>query len=77
MSNKEELSRDERLLRPQALDTRNFEISLYWQRSNYFLVLNTALAVGFFFGQGARLCRGARVSWCDCIVAVVSSESRQ
>lgn len=31
-----------------ALDTRNFEIGLFWQRSNYFLVLNAALAVGFF-----------------------------
>src|SRR5258705_9819865 len=31
-----------------AYDTRNFEISLFWQRSNYFLVLNTAIAVGFF-----------------------------
>ncbi len=31
-----------------ALDTRNFEISLFWQRSNYFLVLNSALAIGFF-----------------------------
>lgn len=31
-----------------VLDTRNFEISLFWQRSNYFLVLNSALAVGFF-----------------------------
>jgi hypothetical protein len=31
-----------------ALDTRNLEISLFWQRSNYFLVLNSALAVGFF-----------------------------
>jgi len=31
-----------------ALDTRNFEISLFWQRSNYFLVLNTALGVGYF-----------------------------
>jgi hypothetical protein len=31
-----------------ALDTRNLEINLFWQRSNYFLVLNTALAVGFF-----------------------------
>jgi|SRR3990172_3034147 len=31
-----------------AYDTRNFEISLFWQRSNYFLVLNSALAVGFF-----------------------------
>jgi hypothetical protein len=29
-------------------DTRNFEISLFWQRSNYFLALNSALAVGFF-----------------------------
>jgi hypothetical protein len=29
-------------------DTRNLEISLFWQRSNYFLALNTALAVGFF-----------------------------
>jgi hypothetical protein len=31
-----------------ALETRNLEITLFWQRSNYFLVLNTALAVGFF-----------------------------
>jgi len=31
-----------------ALDTRNFEIALFWQRSNYFLVLNSALALGFF-----------------------------
>lgn len=28
--------------------TRNFEINLFWQRANYFLVLNSALAVGFF-----------------------------
>jgi hypothetical protein len=31
-----------------ALETRNLEINLFWQRSNYFLVLNTAIAVGFF-----------------------------
>jgi hypothetical protein len=31
-----------------ALDTRNFEINLFWQRCNYFLVLNSALAIGFF-----------------------------
>ncbi len=31
-----------------AIDTRNMEIGLFWQRSNYFLVLNTAIAVGFF-----------------------------
>ena len=31
-----------------VLDTRNLEIALFWQRSNYFLVLNSALAVGFF-----------------------------
>lgn len=31
-----------------VLDTRNLEINLFWQRSNYFLVLNTALAVAFF-----------------------------
>jgi hypothetical protein len=31
-----------------AVDTRQFEIQLFWQRSNYFLVLNTAIAVGFF-----------------------------
>jgi hypothetical protein len=28
--------------------TRNLEINLFWQRSNYFLVLNTAVALGFF-----------------------------
>ncbi|WP_454743985.1 RipA family octameric membrane protein [Cupriavidus necator] len=27
-----------------ALNTRNFEINLFWQRCNYFLVLNSALA---------------------------------
>ena len=31
-----------------AIDTRNLEIGLFWQRSNYFLVLNAALALGFF-----------------------------
>src|SRR4051812_19960176 len=31
-----------------AYQTRNFEIGLFWQRSNYFLVLNTAIAAGFF-----------------------------
>jgi len=31
-----------------VFDTRNFEINLFWQRSNYFLVLNSALAIGFF-----------------------------
>ncbi len=30
-----------------VLKTRNFEIELFWRRSNYFLVLNTAIAVGF------------------------------
>lgn len=31
-----------------AVDTRNLEITLFWQRCNYFLVLNSALALGFF-----------------------------
>jgi hypothetical protein len=31
-----------------GINTRNFEISMFWQRSNYFLALNTALAVGYF-----------------------------
>ena len=31
-----------------VLETRNFEIRMFWQRCNYFLVLNTALAVGVF-----------------------------
>lgn len=31
-----------------ALATRNLEIGLFWQRSNYFLVLNTAIGTGFF-----------------------------
>src|SRR5262245_24423130 len=30
------------------LATPNFEIGLFWQRSNYFLVLNTGIAFGFF-----------------------------
>ena len=39
---------DDKDIFKMALDTRNFEISMFWQRSNYFLVLNTALGVGFF-----------------------------
>ncbi len=39
---------DNRDLYKIALETRNFEISLFWQRSNYFLVLNMGLAFGFF-----------------------------
>jgi len=31
-----------------ALEARNNEISLFWQRCNYFMVLNTAIAIGFF-----------------------------
>jgi hypothetical protein len=31
-----------------AVQTRSLEINLFWQRSNYFLVLNTATAAGFF-----------------------------
>jgi hypothetical protein len=29
-----------------ALNTMNLEISLFWQRSNYFLILNTAISTG-------------------------------
>lgn len=35
-----------------ALETRNIEIELFWKRSNYFLVLNTAVAAGFFLKAG-------------------------
>lgn len=31
-----------------AKETRSLEINLFWQRSNYFLVLSTAIAAGFF-----------------------------
>ncbi len=31
-----------------AYETRNLEINLFWQRCNYFLVLNSALALGYF-----------------------------
>src|SRR5947209_15698697 len=47
-NNNIKLSLEKKDLYKVALDTRNFEISLFWQRSNYFLVLNSALALGFF-----------------------------
>lgn len=47
MSGPDAISQDEKLLKI-ALETRNLEISLFRQRSHYFLMLNTALAVGFF-----------------------------
>ena len=30
------------------IDTRNLEVSLFWQRSNYFLVLNSGIVFAFF-----------------------------
>ena len=40
-----------------AIDTRNFEINLFWQRSNYFIALNTGIAIGTFFksSEGFRI----------------------
>jgi Ca2+/Na+ antiporter len=51
-----------------ALETRNFEIQLFWQRSNYFLVLSTAIGTGFFVidGRAYRILLGMFgiiVSW--------------
>lgn len=37
-----------------ALDNRAFEIQLFWQRSNYFMVLMTALGIGVFTIKDAR-----------------------
>lgn len=31
-----------------TLETRNLEIRLFWERSNFFLALNGAIAIGFF-----------------------------
>ncbi len=36
-----------------ARENRRFEIQMFWQRSNYFLALNSALAVGVFAGNNA------------------------
>ena len=36
-----------------AVTTRQFEIQMLWQRSNYFMVLNTAVAIGFFSQKDA------------------------
>ncbi len=44
-----------------AIDTRNFEIGLFWKRSNYFLALNTAIAVGFFTQQNSNY---------ECLIAI-------
>lgn len=31
-----------------VLETRNMELRLFWERANYFLALNTAIALGYF-----------------------------
>lgn len=38
-----------------ARENRRFEISLFWQRANYFLVLNTVLLVGAYTVSSAFL----------------------
>ncbi len=37
-----------------AKEARNLEIALFWQRSNYFLVLSTTIAAGFFSLRDAK-----------------------
>ena len=47
-----------------ALETRNFEIALFWKRCNYFLVLNTALATVLAAGLFASFNNGnSTPSW--------------
>jgi hypothetical protein len=41
-------------LHATLVSTRNLEIGLFWQRANYFLVLNTGLALGFFNLKNTR-----------------------
>ena len=41
------------LVKPEDLyhiliDARNLEVNLFWQRSNYFLVLNSGIVLAFF-----------------------------
>jgi lipopolysaccharide export LptBFGC system permease protein LptF len=37
-----------------AREARNLEINLFWQRSNYFLVLSTAVGAAFFSLKGPK-----------------------
>lgn len=53
-----------------AYQTRNLEINLFWQRSNYFLVLNTAVITGIALKLGSSdplvgifIVFGILVSW--------------
>jgi len=53
-----------------AYQTRNLEINLFWQRSNYFLVLNTAVITGIVLKLGSSdplvgifIAFGIFVSW--------------
>ena len=50
---KNELMKAEELFKV-AVSTRQFEIQMLWQRSNYFMVLNTAVAVAYFSLKGER-----------------------
>ena len=55
-----------------AKETRNLEINLFWQRSNYFLVLSGGIAAAFFsakrFELGPLACSfgGRRRMFVDC-----------
>lgn len=54
-----------------ALDTRNFEISMFWQRSNYFLALNSALAIGFFNTQEKNPCYALLLAFFAFVVSLL------
>jgi hypothetical protein len=39
------------------IDTRNLEVNLLWQRTNYFLALNSAIVLAFFDVKGSLYVR--------------------
>jgi hypothetical protein len=52
-----------------AVSTRQFEIQMFWQRSSYFMVLNTAIAIAFFsLKEGMRGAIVALLGVLACIV---------
>ena len=54
-----------------AKEIRNLEIGLFWQRSNHFLVLSTAIAAGFFTINNSNSTHALLLAMFGLVVAVL------
>jgi len=58
------------------IDTRNLEVNLFWQRTNYFLVLSSGHSFGILYCKRCHFSSDFRDNWPSDFGALVSDVPR-